>query len=83
PDLGSGARACRFKSCYPHSKRSLDERSSRLLFLAQKPWKQWSSGKVPKCRFEPLGSFSKAMLAIIILEFGRLFVASVARWSNN
>ena len=23
PDLGSGARACRFKSCHPHFKRIL------------------------------------------------------------
>ena len=36
PDLGSGARACRFKSCYPQFNESLGDVSSRLFFLGKR-----------------------------------------------
>ena len=47
PDLGSGARACRFKSCYPQSRKSLGDKSSRLFYLAKSGAKAvftWESG---------------------------------------
>ncbi len=32
PDLGSGGRPCRFKSCYPHRIRVFE-----VLYISQKP----------------------------------------------
>ena len=34
PDLGSGARACRFKSCYPQTEKQSWRVSGRAVFMS-------------------------------------------------
>ena len=33
PDLGSGGRPCRFKSCYPHFETTILEKSKDVVLL--------------------------------------------------
>ena len=41
PDLGSGGRPCRFKSCYPHYDEKGEDKSPRFFHVAQTEPRTW------------------------------------------
>ncbi len=80
PDLGSGAKACRFKSCYPHQTvqirtLSLLEMGSDLLFFSiilistarHKCHKAESFYSLPCLCFKPFYWFSVPLFCLFLL----------------